>query len=75
MMHKMQLMKWILSLLGFDRPKMRRVEVRFVPYSEGAKLVKQGWTLAPEEDRNRKVGWVFLEKLEPLTKISKSDQT
>lgn len=45
---------------------MRKVHLErraliFVPYAEGEKLLRDGWTLAPEEDRNKIIGWVFLE--------------
>jgi hypothetical protein len=46
------------------RPKGKRVDLRFVNYTEGDKLVREGWTIAPEEDNNRQIGMVYLEKLE-----------
>ncbi len=46
-------------------PKRKRVACRFVPYAEGNKLVLEGWTIAPEEDMNKVLGWVHLELLEP----------
>lgn len=37
--------------------------VRFVSYEEAETLLKQGWILAiPEEDTNRRIGWVYLER-------------
>ena len=46
------------------RPKARRIAVRFVTYTEGDSLVREGWTIAPEEDGNHFIGKVWLELLE-----------
>ncbi len=56
-------------------PKYRRLECRFVNYSEGAKLIhgnaglpeSQQWRVAPEEDRNGVYGYVHLERRERIT--------
>ena len=59
-----------MSVLSFARMFRRmlqrplRVELRFVNYTEGDRLVREGWTIAPEEDHNRQIGMVYLEKLE-----------
>lgn len=42
----------------------RRLELKFVPYYDAEELLKDGWTLAKEEDNNTVLGWVWLEKLE-----------
>lgn len=58
--------RFILSLLksiGLG-PKPKRLELRYVTYSEGENLVRQGWTISPEEDKNFVNGMVFLELLE-----------
>lgn len=46
------------------KPKPRRLDLRCVDYTEGDKLVREGWTIAPEEDRNTVFGMVWLERLE-----------
>jgi len=46
------------------RPKPKRIELRFVNYAEGDKLVREGWTIANEEDANRVFGMVYVERLE-----------
>jgi hypothetical protein len=56
------------------RKKKIRTGLKFVDYSEGDKLVKQGWTIAKEEDRNNIIGMVYLELLQdkptqPLTNL------
>ena len=52
-------------ILGLFRPKPRRPrELVFIRYPEADVLLRQnqGWRLAPEEDGNRQVGWVCLER-------------
>lgn len=47
------------------KPKPKRLELRFVPYyPDGDKLCREGWVIAKEEDHNRMIGFVFLERLE-----------
>lgn len=49
------------------KPRRQRLELRFVSYSEGDKLIREtngAWTIAKEEDANRVPGWVYLERLE-----------
>lgn len=48
----------------FPLPR-KRLDARFVSYADGDKLVREGWTIAPEEDYNQITGWVHLELLEP----------
>jgi hypothetical protein len=62
----MKLIKWLLSRLFSVQEKKKRVELRFVTYSEGDRLIKlnEGWKIAKEEDDNHKTGWVYLEKVE-----------
>lgn len=51
--------------LRFWQPKRKRLELRCVTYFEGDRLIKEGgWTIAPEEDDNRRFGLVYLERLE-----------
>ena len=58
-------------------PTYRRLELKFVNYSEGDKLIRQSagkpesekWVIAkPEEDRNRRLGMVYLERKERILK-------
>lgn len=39
-------------------------EIVCVPYTAGDAMLKlnEGWRLAPEEDTNQRVGWVYLER-------------
>lgn len=48
------------------KPKPKRLEVRFVTWFEGDRLIREeGWQLAvPEEDRNHVLGWVWIERVE-----------
>ena len=46
------------------KPKKVRVGIKFVPYNIADSLTKKGWTLAKEEDKNRVIGWVWIELLE-----------
>ncbi|MEQ1862807.1 MAG: hypothetical protein ABMA13_23035 [Chthoniobacteraceae bacterium] len=54
----------VMAALWPVRSRRRRIEVRFVPYHVGEKLIREGWSLAKEEDTNHVFGWVWLEKLE-----------
>lgn len=59
----MKLLNWIKN--KFSRPV--RLELRFLPYSEGDRLIREtngAWTIAKEEDNNRVFGWVYVELLE-----------
>lgn len=58
-------MNWFTRLVRYFFPvKRKRLELRCVTYLEGEKLTREGWTIAKEEDRNRHIGWVYLERLE-----------
>ena len=49
------------------QPKLRRLELRFLPYVDADRLIREtrgAWTIAPEEDSNRNVGMVYIERLE-----------
>ncbi len=46
------------------RSKPKRLGLQFVTYAQGDRMIRNGWTLAPEEDRNRSIGMVWLELLE-----------
>jgi hypothetical protein len=52
-------MRWIKRLLGIKT----REALRFVTYAEADALIKQGWTIAKEEDTNHIPGMVYLELL------------
>lgn len=57
------MIRWLLNLL---KPKTVRLEVRFVSYAEAEQLFggQPGqWQIAPEEDTNRRIGWVWLERV------------
>jgi len=58
---------------AFCPPKRRRLEFRFVHWEEADELMRSesGWSIAPEEDNNRIVGWVYLERLEPHSTFEK----
>lgn len=58
----MKFFAWCQTKLGF-RPTTPR-ELRCVPWLEGDKIIRlnQGWRIAPEEDRNRCLGMVYLER-------------
>ena len=47
----------------FRRPLGAPREVMYVSYAEGDRLIRTGeWQLAPEEDANQTIGWVYLER-------------
>lgn len=54
-------------------PKRKRLEIRFMSYGEADKLIREGeWTVAwEEEDENKGIGGVWLERLEPEPKFTK----
>jgi hypothetical protein len=57
----------ILNLIRAKRSKpiARLREVRFLPYGEADKLIREtngAWVIAKEEDKNRVLGWVYLER-------------
>lgn len=55
-------------------PSYRRLELRFVNYSEGDRLIRESagcpeydrWQIAREEDKNTMYGMVFLERRERI---------
>lgn len=49
----------------FFPPKRKRLGLIFVNYEAAEKYLQKGWTIAPEEDWNKIIGWVHLELLEP----------
>lgn len=56
----------MLRALFTRKPKRTRLELRFLPYSEADKLIRAtngAWTIAPEEDKNKIIGMVYLERL------------
>lgn len=62
----MGLIAFIKQHLLKRRPKRKRLDLRFVSYAEGDRLIREniGWDLAPEEDKNFKAGMVWIELLE-----------
>ena len=62
------ILTWFCSLERMVRricaPKPKRLELKLATYSEAEGLLKQGWTLAPEEDHNHAIGLVYLERLD-----------
>ena len=65
----------ILSLFK-RKSKYRRLELRFVSFQEGDKLIRESagkseseqWHIAKEEDTNRSYGTVYLERRELIKK-------
>lgn len=56
-------MSWLKDL--FFKGKGRKRELVCVDYAEGDKMLRNpegGWHLAPEEDKNRALGTVYLER-------------
>lgn len=55
--------------------RYRHLEIRFLSYAEGDKLIRESagktfgeqWRLAKEEDTNNVIGWVYLERKERIT--------
>jgi hypothetical protein len=48
-------------------PRRKRLELRYLSYAEADRLLEETddvWTIAPEEDTNRVIGYVYLERLE-----------
>ncbi len=59
-------MSWLLDNWERLWPRKKRLELRFLPYAEADKLIREtngAWTIAPEEDENRRIGFVYLELL------------
>ena len=51
------------------RPKPKRLELRILSYGDADKLIREtngAWTIAKEEDTNRCIGLVYLERLEVM---------
>lgn len=42
---------------------IQRAELRIVPYRDADALLEQGWRIAAEEDHNRVIGLVYLERM------------
>jgi hypothetical protein len=51
---------WLRGLLKRAGPR----ELRFVSYQEADRLMREDatWKLAPEEDHNREIGMVYIER-------------
>lgn len=69
-------MKKLLRKLYFKMVKRyRRLELKFVSYTEGDKMIRETydkpesekWVIAKEEDANKKLGMVYLERKERIT--------
>lgn len=55
-----------LKSLFTRKPKKVRAELRCCTYSEADKLIREtngAWTIAPEEDKNKMIGIVYIERL------------
>lgn len=65
----LKLPAWVSEFYQPWFPKKRaRLELIYVTYAEGDRLIKENpgvWTIPREEDTNKTVGWVFLERLAP----------
>ena len=63
----MRVFEWCQSKLGFRPPPPR--ELRCVDYHAADRMLRsnEGWRIAREEDRNKVVGWVYLERDIPPT--------
>lgn len=56
------------------KPKYRRLELKFVDYATGDKMIRgnegkpesEQWVIAKEEDTNYSIGWVYLERREKV---------
>lgn len=57
--------EWLRTIFA---TKPKRLEMRFVNYTEGDRLIREeGWQLAlPEEDSNRILGMVYVERVEKI---------
>jgi hypothetical protein len=56
-----------LKSLFTRKPRKRRAELRCLTYEAADKLIREtkgAWTIAPEEDKNKVIGIVYLERLE-----------
>jgi len=60
----MSFLRWLKNLIF--APKTERTALRFVTYGEAEQLLQQGWQIAPEEDDNRRIGWVWMERCMPV---------
>jgi hypothetical protein len=66
-------MRLLGRLLGLfvPKPKAKRLDLRFVSWSEADRMIRENpsWRVAKEEDRNRLLGWVFIERVETVQPI------
>jgi hypothetical protein len=61
------MLKWLRDLFG---PKPVRLELRLFTYDEANRVLVHGpgnWQIADEEDMNRRIGYVWLERRGTLT--------
>lgn len=56
----MKFWDWVRLIFTRVQPPPR--EVRLVPWLDAGAMLKSGWRLAPEEDSNRQIGTVYLER-------------
>jgi hypothetical protein len=54
----------LLASLFRRKPRIRRVDFVVCKWADAHTYLDKGYSLAPEEDRNRQFGIVYLEKLE-----------
>ena len=61
------MLNWLRDLF---KPKGVRIELRLFTYAEANVVLVHGpgnWQIAPEEDTNRRIGYVWLERRGTLT--------
>lgn len=66
------MLNWLRDLFG---PKPARLDLRLFTYAEADRILIHGpgsWQIAPEEDTNRRIGYVWLERRGTLTSIDGS---
>jgi hypothetical protein len=54
-------MNWLRKLFA---KKPARIDLKMVRYDNADAYLERGWKIAKEEDTNRKIGFVWLERLE-----------
>jgi hypothetical protein len=62
------------KLMFGRKPAYRRLELKFVTWHEADALIRQNskeppplrWEIAPEEDHNRRIGFVYIERKERI---------
>jgi len=60
-------------LSAIFRKRRKRINYVCCTYLAAEHLLKDGWTIAKEEDKNKKIGFVCLEYLEPQPPAGQGD--